>query len=390
MKNTLCYLDNAATSFPKPASVSREVKLCLDNYCGNAGRGSHSLSLIAAKKIYECREEICTLLNLPSPESVAFVPSCTYGINMIIKGVVRAGDHVLISDAEHNCVFRPLERLRREGKITYDIFSALSSSNQSENDIISGIRSKIKPSTRLLICTHQSNICSYSLPIKKIGALCKKFNIIFAVDTAQSIGHYNINMQNMNIDLLSAPGHKGLYGVQGSAFIGINSDIMLDTLIEGGNGIFSLSPGMPEFSPERYEVGTLPLPAIAGLCAGIREIKNIGLSYILECESHLFNILKDGLLNSNNITVYAPEHSGSTLLFNINGSSPEKVSERLDSQGICVRAGFHCSALGHSSIGTADTGAIRVSFGIFNTERHVKRLLSAISKIQKEKATEDI
>ena len=165
MNNRICYLDNAATSFPKPPSVAREMRRCIDYYCGNAGRGSHKLSLFAANKIYDCREEICTLINAPAPENIIFVPSCTYGLNLIIKGILKYGDHVLISDMEHNSVLRPISKLSSEGKISFDIFTALSNPNKSDESILNEIEKKLRKNTKLLICTHQSNICSFSLPI---------------------------------------------------------------------------------------------------------------------------------------------------------------------------------------------------------------------------------
>ncbi len=381
MKNRICYLDNAATSFPKPPSVAREMRRCIDYYCGNAGRGSHKLSLLAANKIYECREEICALINAPSPENIVFVPSCTYGLNLIIKGALNRGDHVLISDMEHNSIFRPISRLSSEGKITFDTFASLSLPKKSDDEIIESIEKKLRKNTKLLICTHQSNICSFSLPIRKIGELCKKYNILFALDVAQSIGHYNIDMQKQNISYLSAPGHKGLYGPQGSGFVAINSKNILYSLIEGGNGIYSLESKMPDFLPERHEVGTLPLPSIVGLCEGIRAIKSRGIDEISAHGQELFKHLRDNLLNIDGITVYAPEYMGNTLSFNVKNATPERVCALLDAENICVRSGFHCSALGHTSLGTKDAGTVRVSFGIYNTKNDIDNLLSVINKI---------
>ena len=381
MNNRICYLDNAATSFPKPPSVAREMRRCIDYYCGNAGRGSHKLSLFAANKIYECREEICTLINAPAPENIIFVPSCTDGLNLIIKGILKYGDHVLISDMEHNSVLRPISKLSSEGKISFDIFTALSNPNKSDESILNEIEKKLRKNTKLLICTHQSNICSFSLPIEKIGDLCKKYHILFALDVAQSIGHYNIDMQKSNINYISAPGHKGLYGSQGSAFVAINSKNILEPLIEGGNGIYSLEAQMPDFLPERHEVGTLPLPSIVGLCEGLKYIKSRGIDEISPHERELFRYLRDGLLNIDGITVYAHEFEGNTLSFNINNTPPERVSCLLDEANICVRAGFHCSALGHTSLGTKETGTVRVSFGIYNTKNDIDKLLTVINKI---------
>ena len=381
MKTQVCYLDNAATSFPKPPNVAREIRRCIDYYCGNAGRGSHKLSLIAASSIYECREQICTLINVPAPENIVFVPSCTYGLNLIIKGLLKQGDHVLISDMEHNSVLRPLSALANDGKITFDIFSALSNPNKTEENILTEIEKKLRKNTKLLICNHQSNICSFSLPIDKIGELCKKYNVLFAVDVAQSIGHCNIDMQKMNIQYISAPGHKGLYGPQGSAFVAINSKNIIEPLIEGGNGIYSLDTKMPDFLPERHEVGTLPLPSIVGLYEGIKEIKLRGIDEISHHERDLFTYLCDNLLNINGISVYMPEFKGNTLSFNVKSIPAEQVCALLDQESICVRSGFHCSALGHTSLGTKETGTVRVSFGFFNTKKDIDKLLSVINKI---------
>ncbi len=381
MKNRIIYLDNAATSFPKPPSVAREMHRCIDYYCGNAGRGSHKLSLLAAKKIYECREEICSLIHAPAPENIVFVPSCSYGLNLIIKGILKQGDHVIISDMEHNSVYRPVRRLANDGIITYDVFSSLSDFQKCDDEIIKSIEKKLRKNTKLIICNHQSNICSFSLPVRKIGELCNKNNVLFGLDVAQSIGHYNIDIKEMNINYLVAPGHKGLYGPQGSAFVAINTNYILDSLIEGGNGIYSLESKMPDFLPERHEVGTLPLPSIVGLCEGIKEIKLRGIDEISAHEKELFVYLRDNLMNINGVTVYCPDYQGNTLSFNHANATPERVCATLDEENICVRAGFHCTALGHTSLGTRDNGSVRVSFGIFNTKNDIDKLLSVINKI---------
>ena len=382
MNNRVCYFDNAATSFPKPKNMLTEVNRCICEYGGNAGRGSHRISLMAAEKIYECRERIQTLFNAESPESVAFVPSCTYGINLVIKGFLKQGDHILISDMEHNSVRRPLEKLQKEGKITFSVFPALSKSSQSDEELLEGIRMRIQRNTRLLICNHQSNICSYSLPIEKIGELCKKNNILFAVDGAQSIGHHNIDVQKMNINYLISPAHKGLYGLQGAGFVVFNGAPLLDTLVEGGVGIDSMLTDMPTIIPERYEAGTLPLPSIVGLLEGIKSVSDIGINKISAHDCSLFRQLRDGLLNISGATVYLPDHEGSTLLFNIANISAERVSEHLDSNFICVRSGLHCAPLAHKALGTEQIGAVRVSFGIFNTTSDIDRILTCINSLK--------
>lgn len=381
MKHEICYLDNAATSFPKPRGVAASITNCLTNYCGNAGRGSHQLSLLAAKKIYECRVEICSLVGADAPENVIFVPSCTYGLNMVIKGLLRLGDHVLISDMEHNSVYRPIKKLSDEGKITYDVFSFLSAADKSPEALEVELERKIKPRTRLLVCAHQSNICSLSLPIEKIGEICKKNHILFALDTAQSIGHSSIDMKKHGIDFLIAPSHKGLYGPQGCGFVVINSKELPDTLVEGGSGVNSLDFSMPRDLPDRFEAGTLPLPSIVGLCEGIKEVKRLGVNDISSHERGLFRLLRDGLMNVRGAKVYLPEHEGNTLLFNIGDIPCTELGAFLDSRGICVRSGFHCAALAHRSLGTEKRGAVRASFGIFNSQRDVERLLAACSEL---------
>ena len=381
MKGEICYLDNAATSFPKPRSVILGVSDCLSNYCGNAGRGSHRLALLAAQKIYQCREEICSLVGADAAENVVFVPSCTYGLNLLIKGILKQGDHVLISDMEHNSVYRPIKKLADEGKITYDIFNFLSTEDKSPEALGSEIEHRIKPRTRLIICAHQSNICSLSVPVDKIGEICRKNHILFALDTAQSIGHAPIDMQKMNIDFLVAPSHKGLYGPQGCGFVVFNSKEILDTLVEGGSGINSLDGEMPRDIPDRFEAGTLPLPSIAGLYEGIREVRSLGIDTISSHERGLFRALRDGLMTIRGATVYMPEHEGNTLLFNIGDIPCTEVGALLDARGICVRSGFHCAALAHRSLGTEKRGAVRASFGIFNSRRDVERLLTACREI---------
>ena len=379
--NKIVYLDNAATSFPKPAGVIRETINCLSNYCGNAGRGAHRLSLISARKIFDCRESVCSLINAPSPENIVFVPSCTFGLNLIIKGILKQGDHVLISDMEHNATLRPLAKLKSAGIISYDIFSALSSPLQSTEQLSNGIRTKIKKNTRLIICNHQSNVCSYSLPIDEIGRICKENHILFALDCAQSAGHLPIDMQKSNINFLVAPGHKGLYGLQGSAFVAINSNHPLDTLIEGGNGINSFDEVMGNTLPERYEAGTLPLPSIVGLHEGIKFILSQGIDNIRSHERELFRYAYKGLMNISGATVYAPNFDGSTLLFNIGSLTAVQISSALDEQNICSRAGFHCAPLAHKSLGTQNSGAVRISFGIFNTKHDIDKLLSVLNKL---------
>ncbi len=368
----MIYLDNAATTYPKPAGVGEAVNKCMLCAGGNAGRGAHSLALAASKIIFDCRESAAEMFGASDSDRVFFTPNTTYGINAVLKGLLREGDHVLISDMEHNAVYRPIYKMAHSGKIEYDIFDTYTCDvRQCPASICAEIERHLKPNTRAVICTHASNICSEVMPLYEIGALCYAKNLLFIVDGAQSAGHEAIDIQKMNIDALCLPGHKGLFGLQGSGLVILGERVILDTLIEGGNGIDSLSPDMSLASPERYEAGTLATPAIAGLLAGMSFVKHRGAEYIAEHERGLCRLSKEILGNTRGVTLYAPEYDGSIVLFNVDGVPSEKVADILNSRGICVRAGFHCAALAHSTLHTPADGAVRMSFSVFNTPDEV-------------------
>ena len=381
----LSYLDNAATTFPKPAAVYNEVYRCMSRYCGNPGRGSHRLSLEASRKIFECRGLIADLTGVSDIERISFTYNATYAINTVIKGILKPGDHVIISDMEHNAVLRPIWKMSRDGIISYDVFSTMAADpKRSPTLICAKIAALIKPNTKMVICSHASNICSATLPIKEIGEFCKRHSLFLLVDGAQSVGHYDIDVDQTNISALCFPSHKGLYGPQGAGVIALGKNVSMDTLIEGGSGVNSLEGDMPLFSPERYEAGTLSTPAIAGLSEGVRKILSMPKHEIAEQEKHLFSIALSALLNIEDVTVYVPHHEGAVLLFNIGELPSENVAQALDALGICSRGGFHCSALGHKTLGTPKGGAVRISFGMFNKKRDIDALASAISKIKKQ------
>ncbi len=378
----MIYLDNAATSFPKPRGVTEEQARCMRTYCGNAGRGSHRLAMRSAQKIYECRCEAAALFGSDAPERVIFTPNTTASLNVAIKGLLRTGDHVLISDMEHNAVFRPIYKLAREGKVSYDVFpTATNDPLRTDGDVCASIERLIKPNTRMLVAAHASNICSAVLPIGAIGALCKRHGIFFVVDAAQSAGHISIDMGAASIDALCVPGHKGLLGPQGSGLLLLGEEIYADTLIEGGSGYHSLEGGMPDEAPERYEAGTLPTPAIAGLCEGIRAVRRMGVEEIGAHERRMNLYLQERLIELPRVTVYTPHHVGSVLLFNVEGMAADEVGERLNQRGLCVRAGYHCAALAHATIGTPAGGAVRVSTGYSTTEKQMDALLRAVREL---------
>ena len=378
----MIYLDNAATSFPKPRSVVEEQLRCMQIYGGNPGRGSHSLALAAAEKIYECREELASFFGCSNPENVIFTMNTTMALNTAIKGLLKHGDHVLISDMEHNAVFRPIYKMARDGVINYDVFETFPNNPTRTTEMIcAAILEKLRPNTRMLICAHASNICSATLPIKEIGALCRQKGVLFVVDAAQSAGHLPINMQEMKIDALCAPGHKGLWGPQGCGVLIFGEGIAANTLIEGGSGYNSLEGDMPKEAPERYEAGTLPTPAIAGLLEGVRKVKRLGLSYIYEQESTLISCLSERLMTMPKVKLYAPHHRGAVLLFSLSHLSADRVGALLNERGFCVRTGFHCAALAHATIGTPPSGAVRVSPSLFNTTTQIESFANLIKEL---------
>ncbi len=380
----MIYLDNAATSYPKPRAVIEECVASMRDYGGNPGRGSHPLSLRAAEKIYECREEVARLFSSPRPENVSFTMNATMALNTVIKGVLKSGDHVLISDMEHNAVFRPIHALASLGKITYSIYPTfVLSPERRDEEILRAIKSRIRRETRLLIASHASNICSATLPIAKIGALCRERGILFCVDAAQSAGHLPIDVSSMQIDALCFPSHKGLLGPQGAGGIVWGDGIDARTLIEGGSGYDSFNPEMPPEAPERYEAGTLPTPSIAGLCEGIRTLQLQGVEKMHEHVTALCTRLSAHLSAFPTVTVHVRHHTGELLLFSVRHLSSDTVAGELAKKGICVRSGYHCAPMAHTALKTPVGGAVRVSPSFYTDEEEIDEFASVLEDVLK-------
>lgn len=381
---SMVYLDNAATTWPKPPAVASAMKKCIDVYCANPGRGTHRPAMQCANAIYRTREKLCAVFGASSPENIVFTQNATYAINFAIKSLVPYG-HVILSDMEHNAVVRPVVN----SGLRYGLFHSIASAD----DITGEISAHIESDTRAVIVNAASNICALTLPLEEIGRLCREAGLIFIVDASQAAGCHEIDMKKCHIDALCAPGHKGLYGPQGSGFV-IFSDNAAKlcsktrTLIEGGNGINSRDVLMPEILPERFEAGTLNVPGIVGLCEGIEYVTAMGIKKI-ENELGSFGAQMTRYLRSiGGVTVYtAHQKPSSIVLFNIDGMESESVAKALDEHGICVRAGLHCAPLAHSTLGTPDHGAVRISFGIFNTFDDVSYTAEIIDSIRRKKQT---
>lgn len=377
----IIYFDNAATTFPKPESVIMSSVECMKSFCGNPGRGSHYLALKSAEIVYEAREAVAELFNA-APERVIFTLNTTYALNMAIKGVMGDGGHMLISNLEHNSTLRPAARLAKDNVIRYDVFKAYDSGKSlSSKDILENIIKRLRPNTKMLSCIHSSNVCSYTLPIGEIGRFCRRHGIIFCVDAAQSAGHVPIDMERDCIDLLCLPAHKGLYSPQGLGILVFGKDTKkLPTIVEGGNGVNSLELSMGNSSPERYEAGTLCTPAIAGLKAGIDFVRSFGIEKIAAHERSLWRKAHDILSSIDGIEIY-DDTPGSVLLFNKAGMPSDALGTLLSDQGFCLRTGYHCAPLAHKALGTPNGGAVRIGFGIFNTELEVEKLGNALKSM---------
>ena len=373
------YFDNAATSFPKPECVSYEMYKCMHEYCGNPGRGSNKMALKASETVYEARDALKKFFNAQKAENVIMTYNATYALNMAVKCFVRQRSHVLISDIEHNAVYRPVISEATKGNLRFDIFSTFNSDAEA---IINDIIRKTKRDTSAIICTAASNICNIRLPIEEIGRYAKAKGLLFILDASQLAGHTMIDMQKCNISILCAPAHKGLYAAQGGGCMivadGVNPH---RTLIEGGSGINSKEVRMPRTLPEMFEAGTVSTPNAAGLLRSIEFLSNTGINNIERYEKELCVKMRETLTSFNDLELHGDHGEGTVFSVTSKKYHTEELASMLDERGIMVRAGLHCAPLAHRKLGTLDTGTVRFSTGIFNTEQEIRYLESVLQDI---------
>lgn len=378
----MIYLDNGATSFPKPNGMLLAMNECIQNYCGNPGRSGHRMSMRTGEEIFKVRKDIGKMFNLNDFSRIIFTSNTTEALNLGIKGTLEIGDHVITTSMEHNSVLRPLKLLEAYGIETTIVNCDIDGTLNPE-----AVRRKIKDNTKMIVCTHASNVTGTIMPVKELGTLAKERNLIFMVDAAQSAGSLPINVKEMNIDLLAAPGHKGLLGPMGTGFLYAGEDVQLRPIKEGGTGTRSRELIQPYDFPEGYEAGTINVPGIIGLGYSIKHIQKLGVENIKAYEEDLIRILDEGLRNMKSIKVYGPEDyrkKAGIVSFNINNKSCEEVCDKLDSiYGIAARGGYHCAGLAHKTIGTYETGTVRLSVGPYNTKRDIYSAIEAIYQIQK-------
>ena len=377
----MIYLDNGATSFPKPCCVTESVMRAMKYSGGSPGRGGHSKSIKAGEAVYRTREILGEMFSCEA-DGVIFTDNCTTALNTAIKGVCKKGDRVLTSSLEHNSVLRPLEKLRQQEIISYETVKV---NPLCDCETVSNFEKAIDNNTRMIVCTFASNVFGTVLPIGEIGSLCKERGIIFIVDGAQAAGTIKIDMKRMNIDILCLPGHKGLFGPSGMGAMLLSGRVMPEELTQGGTGSYSMDVNQPYSIPDRYESGTLNLPGITGLYSGVKFIREFGgEKAVHQKESALIRVLEEDLSVIKGVKLYPYMKSAvrsPILSFNIGDYHSEEVGAYLDKNGIAVRAGYHCAGLTHKNYGTADSGCVRVTPGIFNSIKDIKNLVFYCNKI---------
>lgn len=378
----MIYLDNAATGGRKPERVIRAVENALRHHSANPGRSGHKASLEAGNILYSCRKKAADFFGAESADQVCFTSGCTASLNMAMKGLLKKGDHLVISSLEHNAVVRPAHALERMG-IGLGIAQAVPGDTAAT---VRAFEEAIRPETKAMVCTHSSNVTGEIMPIYHLGRLCRKRNIILIVDAAQTAGVIPINMAEMGIHILCAAPHKGLLSPMGLGLL-ISRVPIPFTLLEGGTGSLSLSPDMPDPLPDRMESGTLNLPAVAGLSAALDHLGTAGTESFYRKELKLIDAAYVGLAKNPKIELYTPrpEEGRCTpvLSFNIKGVPSANTAAALDERGIAVRGGLHCAPFAHKSIGTLNSGTVRISTSFFNTQNDIAHLLAAINDITK-------
>lgn len=375
----MIYLDNAATTMKKPATVIQAVTDAMNSF-GNSSRGTHEGSLSATFTLYQTRKKLAQLFHCPLTEQVVFTANATESLNIAINGICCLGDHIITTDLEHNSVLRPLYRLVDENQISLDFVKADSLGNICYEDF----ENLIRPETKAIVCTHSSNVTGNVLDIAKIGVIAQKHGILFVVDASQTAGLLPIDMVAMNIDILCFTGHKGLMGPQGTGGLCVKEGVQLRPFKVGGSGVQSYSRTQPEDFPTCLEAGTLNGHGIAGLSAALDFIFSTGLSNIREREEMLTKRFYNGISQLPGVTIYGDftgEHSPIVAL-NVDGYDSGTVADILSQEyDIAVRPGAHCAPRMHYALGTNEIGAVRFSFSYFNTEEEIDTAILAIKNI---------
>lgn len=376
----MIYLDNAATSFPKPQQVIRAMVDALENFGANPGRGGHQLAIQAGRTVEKCRETAASFLGVSAPERVIFTRNCTESLNLAIAGMLHKGDEVICSHGEHNAVMRPLERFVSRGEITVKLLRPDHQGLLSPDTLNRAITSH----TGLVIVCHASNVTGVIQPVRELGAVCQSRGVPFLVDAAQTAGVLDVTLDGLNADMIAMPGHKGLLGPHGTGLLALREGIDPEPLILGGTGSASESVRQPEMLPDRYESGTLNLPGIAGLLAGIEFVAK-QREEIHRYETALNDRLRRQLKQIPGLRILGEEAAprvGITAVVPDGGDSAA-LADGLDATGVAVRGGLHCAPAMHSYLGTMRSGAVRFAPGPFNTEREIDDAAALVARLMR-------
>lgn len=375
------YLDNAATSSPKPQAVIDEVNLALTRYNANPGRSGHSAALEAARTVYAAREALAKLMHARDGDCIAFCFNCTDALNLAIKGILRRGDHVISTLLEHNSVLRPLSELSSRSQIALTLISPGPDGMIEPGSIARAIRKN----TRLIAVTHASNVTGAIQPVAAIGEIARKNGVFYLIDGAQAFGLLPVDVHLLHCDLYAFPGHKSLLGPQGTGGLYIRKGIRLNTLRDGGTGTESDSMLQPEDAPERYESGTVNLPGIAGLRRGVEYVQD-HQAQIMMHERELTAALYRGIAAMDDAIVYSPAEEAAKagiVSFNIADFTSSELADALSRRGVAVRGGLHCAPGAHRFLGTTRRGAVRASVGWANSFDEIDAFLALLRDIQK-------
>lgn len=368
--------DNAATTFPKPPAVRRAVVQAMERFGGNAGRGGHALAAATSEALYSAREDIAGFFGA-EPENTVFTLNCTHSLNLAIYGVMAEGGHMIISSMEHNSAARPAFALASAGRISLSVAEVFPDAEKT----LSSFRSLMRSDTKAVVCTLASNVTGQIMPWREIGELCRSRGICFIADGAQACGILDADMAD-GINILCTSGHKGLYGITGTGLLISDGSFRIRPLMQGGTGSASGSLEQPELLPEALESGTVGVIGAMSVKAGVGFVRSLGTDRIRSHEETVCRTFLDGISGDSRITVYrSPECSYLPVVsFGIEDMLPERAAALLSEEGFCLRAGLHCAALAHRTLGTPD-GTVRFSPSVFSRQEDAERLARTVRRI---------
>lgn len=380
----MVYLDNSATSYPKPQMVVQSVCEAFNRFGSNSGRGAYNMALETTEQIYLCRKKLADLFGVSSVENVVLTYNCTSALNMAIKGLGRKGAHFIISDLEHNAVLRPLAKLKSDGIADFSIACV----TKDVYETVQNFSKCININTVAIVCTGASNVFGIIPPYRMLARLAHRHNLLFVMDCAQIAGTLPINMMRDEIDIICCAGHKGLMGPTGTGIMILKDGIEIDTIIEGGTGSNSANENQPENLPDRFESGTPNVQGIIGLSKAVDYVKSVGVENIYHHEISLMRYLQKNLEKNQNVILYTDffdkgQRLTPILSFNIRNKHSEEVAALLSSDGIAVRAGLHCAPLAHRKFKTDDIGTVRISPSVFTKKSDIDFLINSVRKFAK-------